>query len=281
MKIGVSGASGKLGKAVLAELVARGGHEVVAISRTPDGMAGIEARLGNYDRPETLVSAYAGLDRLLLIPSSDLARGARSRQNRAAIEAAVEAGVGHIVFLSAAGTKAAEDPALEASYWAGEQALIAKAKAWTVLRMNYYAESLADEVRMSATHGVLVGLGENRVAFVSRDDIAAAAAGMLTGEGHHGAIYNLTGPEALTGADRATIAADVTGQPIGFQVVSEDGLRTGMARAGLPPFVIDVVVGIQSSFVAGNFDIVTGDVEKLSGKPARPLSMTLTAALGR
>lgn len=281
MKIGVSGASGKLGKAVLAELAERGGHEIIAISRTPDIATGVEGRRGDYDEPETLASAYAGLDRLLLIPSSDLTPGARGRQNRAAIEAAAAAGVGHVVFLSAAGTKAAEDPALEASYWAGEQTLIAKAKAWTVLRMNYYAESLADEVRMSAGQGVLVGTGENKVAFVSRNDIAAAAAGVLTSDGHHGAFYNLTGPQALTGAERAAVAAEITGQPIGFQVVPEDGLRAGMAGAGLPPFVVDVVIDIQASFVNGSFDIVTGDVEKLSGKPARPLSVTLAAALGR
>lgn len=281
MKIGVSGASGQLGKAVLAELAARGGHEIVAISRTPGTAAGVEARHGDYDQPDSLVSAYTGLDRLLLIPSSDLAPGARSRQIRAAIEAAVAAGVGHIVFLSAVGTKAAEDPAPEASYWVGEQALIAHARAWTILRMNYYAESLALEVRMAAGQGVLAGLAENKVAFVSRNDIAAAAAGMLTGDGHHGAIYNLTGPQALTGAERAAIAAAITSQPIAFQVVPEEGFRAGLAGAGFPPVIADFVVGLQASFAEGNFDIVTGDVEKLSGKLARPLTETLAAALGQ
>jgi NAD(P)H dehydrogenase (quinone) len=104
---------------------------------------------------------------------------------------------------------------------------------------------------------------------------------MLTNDGHYGAIYNLTGPQALTGAERAAIAAEITGQPIAFQVVPENGLRAGMAGAGLPPFVVDVVIGIQSSFVSGHFNIVTGDVEKLSGKPARPLTVTLAAALGQ
>jgi len=281
MKIGVSGASGKLGKAVLAELVARGGHEVVAISRTPDTAAGVEARQGDYDHPESLVSAYAGLDRVLLIPSSDLTPGARSRQNKDAVEAAVAAGVKHIVYLSALGTKATDEPAMEASYWAGEQTLIAKSPAWTILRMNYYAESLADEVRMASGPGALFGLGESRVAFVSRNDIAAASAGALTNDGHNGAIYNLTGPKALTGQERAAIASEVTGQTIGFQVVPEEGMRAGLAAAGLPSVVVDLVIGIQSSFVKGNFDIVTADVEKLSGKPARPLAVTLGAALGQ
>src|SRR5687767_13418912 len=90
MKIGVSGASGNLGRAVLRELAQRAkGHEIVAISRTPDTAgAGVEARRGDYDQPETLASAYAGLDRLLLIPSSDMQPGKRGAQNVAAIDAA-------------------------------------------------------------------------------------------------------------------------------------------------------------------------------------------------
>ncbi|TIP82120.1 MAG: SDR family NAD(P)-dependent oxidoreductase, partial [Mesorhizobium sp.] len=118
MKIGINGASGHLGQAVLAELAVRAqGHDAVAISRTPEKVTGEwEKRVGDYDRPETLADAYAGLDRLLLIPTVDLAPGARSRQNAAAIEAAVAAGVGHIVFLSAAGTMRAEDTSMHGSY---------------------------------------------------------------------------------------------------------------------------------------------------------------------
>ena len=82
MKIGVSGASGKLGGTVVAELIARGGgHDVVAISRSPENLrATSEARHGDYDQPETLVKAYAGLDRLLIIPSADLRPGVRGAQ---------------------------------------------------------------------------------------------------------------------------------------------------------------------------------------------------------
>ncbi|WP_235897584.1 NAD(P)H-binding protein [Neoaquamicrobium microcysteis] len=83
------------------QLKARGGHDIVAISRTPEAAADAdEARPGDYDRPETLAAAYEGLDRLLVIPTSDLRPGRRAIQNVAAIDAAVEAGVGHVVFLT-------------------------------------------------------------------------------------------------------------------------------------------------------------------------------------
>src|SRR5712671_790011 len=188
MKIGVSGASGHLGRATVAELVQRpGGHEVVAISRTSETItAPAQGRFGDYNRPESLAEAYAGLDRLLIIPT--LEPGKRAVQNVAAIDAAVRAGVKHIVFMSAAGARQEDEPALGASYWRGEQHLIATAPAWTILRMNFYAESFVQQAQASLDQGVLTGLAENRVAFVARGDVAAAAAGILIGDGHVGAI---------------------------------------------------------------------------------------------
>src|SRR5258708_13566110 len=101
--------------------------------------------------------------------------------------------------MSAAGRRREEEPALGASYWRGEQHLIATAPAWTILRMNYYAEALVQQAQASLDRGVLTGLAENRVAFVARDDGAAAPPGILIGAAHPGAIYNPTGPQRLSG----------------------------------------------------------------------------------
>jgi NAD(P)H dehydrogenase (quinone) len=129
MNIGVSGASGKLGQGVLRELAARAqGHNIIAISRTPEKAgSGVEGRSGDYDQPDTLAQAYAGLDRLLLIPTSDQRPGKRGEQNVTAIKAAIQVGVKHIVLMSAAGTREQEEPNIGASYWAGEQYLIKNA----------------------------------------------------------------------------------------------------------------------------------------------------------
>jgi NAD(P)H dehydrogenase (quinone) len=155
MKIGVSGASGHLGRAVVSELLRRpGGHKVVAITRTPETVLGPAAgRFGDYDRPESLAQAYAGLDRLLIITTVDPEPGRRGAQNVAAIDAAVKAGVKHIVFTSAMGTRQEEEPARGASYWRGEQHLIATAPAWTILRMNFYAEAFLQLARGGAGPG--------------------------------------------------------------------------------------------------------------------------------
>ncbi|RTQ37682.1 SDR family oxidoreductase [Variovorax gossypii] len=281
MKIGVSGASGQLGKAVVEELKARGGnHGIVGISRNPQTVSPpATGRLGDYDRPETLAEAYAGLDRLLIIPASDVRPGIRARQFVTAIDAAVKAGIGHIVLISTAATREVAEPDMYAPYWTAEQHLMKTAPRWTILRMNYYAETFAQLAAMSLR--IVPGLGENRVAFVSRDDLGAAAAGVLLGEGHAGAIYNATGPAALTGEQRAAVITEVTGNPSRFTVLTEPQLRGGMLQAGIPQEYVDSMVDIEKHFLAGSFDIVTGDVEKLAGRTPRSLRDVLTTAIGQ
>jgi NAD(P)H dehydrogenase (quinone) len=126
---------------------------------------------------------------------------------------------------------------------------------------------------------VLAGLAENRVAFVARGDVAAAAAGILIGDGHAGATYNATGPERLSGAQRAALVAEITGRPLAFLVITEEQLRSGLTQASLPPQVVNTVISIQTSFAEGAFDILTGDVERLGGRPPKPLSDVLGEAL--
>ncbi|WP_404476877.1 NAD(P)H-binding protein [Novosphingobium sp. BL-52-GroH] len=272
MKIGISGASGNLGRAIVRELEARGvGEQVVAISRSPETlMVEGETRRGDYDHPDTLAAAYAGIDRLVLIPSVDLRPGVRGRQIKAAVDAAFAAGVPHIVFLSAAGTRRAEVPAMGEAYWTGEQHLIRTASTWTIIRMNYYAESMAEEILSSLDQGVLVGFGDERVGYVSREDLATAVARAVLGEGHAGAIYNATGPALIGGPERAEIASEVLGKSLGYVVIGPEQLRAGMEPLGLPSHVLDAIVEIKTQFVEGYFDILTNDVERLSGRALTP-----------
>src|SRR5256885_10546644 len=144
-----------------------------------------------------------------------------------------------------------EEPARGASYWRGEQHLIATAPAWTILRMNYYAEGLVQQAQASLDQGVLTGLAENRVAFVARGDVAAAAAGILIGDGHAGAIYNATGPERLSGAERAALIAEITGRPLAFLAITEKQLRAGLTQAGLPVEGGHIALSIPARLAAG------------------------------
>ena len=275
MNIGVSGASGHLGSATVRELKARLGAKanIVAISRTPDKIAalGVETRAGDFHKPETLTEAFRGLDKLMVIPPSDVKSAAGSKQACAAIDKAVAAGVRHITYLSAAGTRFAEVPHLWESFFVPEQALMRSAKEWSILRMAFYAESFLDRAKMSLVQGVFASSSSALVNFVARGDVAAAAAGLAATEGHHGAIYNATGPETLDGPARAAVVAQVTGKPFAFVQLPLEQLLGGLRAAGLPPAVIDAFASIEDMWAKGAFDITTGDVARLAGRAPRPL----------
>jgi NAD(P)H dehydrogenase (quinone) len=271
MKFGISGASGHLGSAMVRELEARvGSGNVVAISRTPDKVTsrGVETRVGDFDRPETLAEAFRGIDKLVVIPTMG---PPASKQATTAIASAVAAGVGHISYLSGVGTRFAEPPHLWHSYFVPEQALMRSATQWSILRMAFYAESFLDRAKMSLARGVYASSSSVPVNFVAREDVAAAAAGLIATEGHHGAIYNATGPEALDGAARAAVVAKATGKPFAFTQMSREQLLGGLEAAGLPPPVINAVASIEDMWAKGAFDITTGDVARLAGRPPRRL----------
>ena len=277
MKIGVSGASGALGRMVVDELKRRAPeHLVVAISRTPEAIAAstmLERRLGDYDRPDILRDAFAGLDRLLLIPSPDLRPGVIPKQIAVAIDKAIASGVGHIVLMSGSGTRHASG---YADHWTGEQHLLRRdAAAWTIARLNFFAETFADLARMSLGMGMLPGFSENRVAFLAKADAAAALAGVLLAEEQAGQTHNLSGRTAVSGAERAALISELTGQPLAFAIVDETRFRTGLAQAAMPDFLIDGFAAMQRAFSQGAYDIVTGDVARLAGRPPRPLRAAL------
>lgn len=282
MKIGVSGASGQLGSAVvqaLAETVAA--ENLVAISRTPKTDRTYAGRLGDYDQSETLVAAYQGLDRLLLIPGADLRPGIRSRQMLAAVDAAAQAEVGHVFLLSATGTQREGESAVGAAYWHSEQALIKSAiPAWTILRMSYFSETLVEEVRMSLTAGGLAMLEDSRVSFVSRGDVAKAAAAALTSEGHEGAIYQLTGSEALRGEAVCRLVAQQIQRPFALNVMPAEVLRAGLLKTGLPDVVADAVVSMKARQARGAYDIVSGDIVRLTGGTPCSLAEILASTAG-
>lgn len=276
MNIGVTGASGHLGSAIVRELKARVGAQanIIAISRTPGKIAvpGVEARAGDFDKPETLTEAFRGLDKVVVVPTADVRSAARSKQACAAIDKAVAAGVRHVTYVSAVGTRFAELPHMWESYFVPEQALMrSAAREWSILRMAFFAESFLDRAKMSLAQGVYASSSSAPVNFVSRNDVAAAAAGLIATEGHHGAIYNATGPETLDGAARAAVVAEVTGKPFAFVQVPLEQLLSRLKAAALPPAAIDAVASIEDMWAKGTFDITTGDVARLAGQAPRRL----------
>jgi NAD(P)H dehydrogenase (quinone) len=145
------------------------------------------------------------------------------------------------------------------------------AKEWSIVRMAFYAESFLDRAKMSLAQGVFASSSSTPVNFVARDDVAAATAGLVATEGHHGAIYNATGPETLDGPARAAVVAQVTGKPFSFVKVEREQLLSRLKTAGLPPAVLDAFASIEDMWAKGGFDITTGDVARLAGREPRRL----------
>jgi NAD(P)H dehydrogenase (quinone) len=272
--IAVSGASGHLGSAIVKELAAKraaGAHiRVVAVSRSAASKPiadADESRFGDANDRASLDKAYAGVDRIVIVISSDLEPGVRAKQVKTAIDAAVAAHIKHIVIFGLLSARKVELGNLVFEYYESEQHLIKTVPndGWTVLRMAYFAESLSNTFLTPDGNAVGYSL-DKRINIVSRDDLAAAAAAVLTSDGHKGAIYNITGPQAFTLPELAAAGAKVTGKPAVAHATTSEKHRATLAGFNLPPLVVNLVDSIFKSHSEGFFDVTTGDVERLTGR---------------
>ncbi len=273
----VTGANGQLGRAVVEELLRRGAKHVVAASRTPEKLAhlkerGVETCTVDFDQPDTLHRAFAGVDRLALISTDALdAPGQRLAQHRAAIAAAVESGVKHVVYTSApAPHPTAESSVLNDHFWT-EAALFAAPLTWTILRNHIYM----DMILMGAAHAAQSGklfaaTGGRGRGYVSREDCARAVAGALV-RAQRSEVLDVTGPAAVTQDELAAILSEVTGQPIVHVDVPPQGLSEGLMHAGLPPSLVKVIVDFDVAAAQGYHAVVTSTVERLAGTPPQAL----------
>lgn len=277
MKLGVTGASGKLARHVLDHLLQRAKpSDTIAVTRTPEKAAdfasrGVEVRAGDFNDPTGLAAAFAGIDRLLIVPGSDLTPGARPRQHAAAIHAACSAGVRRIAYVSSLGCKPGKEDGILETHWATEQALIGSGAVWTLLRMGPYADSLLDAAKNAVATGVYSALDGAPAAWVVREDIAAAAAGILASDGHDGVTYYATGPGSIAPAEVAALMATIAGKPIRFQPLTAEQQQANLVKAGLPPFLISPILRFQIAARDGVFDLVGGDIGRLSGRRAESL----------
>ncbi|RWX78426.1 SDR family NAD(P)-dependent oxidoreductase [Neorhizobium lilium] len=272
-KILVTGAAGQLGRAVLQHLLqtyAIAPADLVAASRNPVSLAdlsaqGIEIRSADFDDENGLVEAFSGVDRLLIISTNELATpGKRLIQHKAAVFAAKKAGVRHVVYTSMPNP----DKSLVTfapDHLGTEEAIKASGLSYTILRNAWYH----DNYLMGMPHNLQAGkwytaTGTGRIATISRDDCARAAAAVLADPPIGNRTFTLTGDESLTAEDIAARASAATAKPLDVVHVDGDQLAQGLAGAGLPDFVVKMLVSADANVQAGNFDIVTKDFETLT-----------------
>jgi NAD(P)H dehydrogenase (quinone) len=285
MKVGITGSGGQMGAAAVRYTLARvPASDIVAITRNPEKLAqlskeGVEVRAGDFNKPAGMAEAFQGIERLLIIPTADLQPGLRIRQQSGAIQAAVAAGVRHIIYISTVSARPDPNNELFASHFATEQALIQSGASWTILRMSIYMDTLLDPARRALAAGSYSAVPGAPAAYILRDDIAATAAGILATPGHEGITYHATGPVSVTQEEIAEAISQAGGKRIAFSAMTEAQQRAGLEAAGLPPFILNAILGFQAALRAGAFDLVTSDVARLAGRPATSPAEFFTRAL--
>lgn len=283
----VTGASGKLGRLVIDNLLASGkiaASDIVAGSRDPARLGdlaarGVQTRAVDFDAPaDTLAAAFAGVDTLLIISTDALdANQTRLRQHKAAVAAAKAAGVGHIAYTSLPNADTSVIT-FAPDHLGTEEVIKASGIAYTILRNSWYAENLFMSLPAALASGTwYTSAGEGRNPYVARADLAAAAAGALLAAGSESRTYTLTGGQAYTNSEIAALVTEITGKPIAVVNIDDTSLATGLAHAGLPEGFIPALVSFDRNAREGLFYVVTDDVRTLSGKAPQDLKSFLEA----
>jgi NAD(P)H dehydrogenase (quinone) len=264
----VTGASGQFGRLVLAELLARGATNVTAGSRDTARLSvqGAKTARVDFDDPESLDRAFAGVDRLLIVSTDALAPGVRRRQHLAAVAAAKRAGVGHIVYTSMPSPTEDSPIFFAPDHRETEAAIRDSGIPFTILRNNWYFENSFLGIPSAIASGALYSAaGSGGLAHVARADLAAAAAGALLTESGS-ATYDLGGPEAMTIDAQVAVFNEVLGTNIKVVHLDDEALRAGLTQAGLPEGLVALVVGADRAIREGRMGHVTNHVERLSGR---------------
>lgn len=279
----LTGATGQLGKFALAALVERvGANNVVALARDPGKLAdwaakGVAVREADYDRPETLAPALAGVDRLLLIAGN--ATGQRERQHGAVIDAAKAAGVKLIAYTSILHGRA-NPIGLAGEHAATEDLLAASGIPTVLLRHGWYTDNYVGNLAPSIASGQIIGsAGEGRISAAPRSDMGEADAIALI-EGKGGEVHEIAGDQAFTMADLAAEVSRQSGKPVAYVNMAPADYSAALQAVGLPEYVGKLLADSSFQTSQGALFDESGDLSRLLGRPTTAMADVVAGALG-
>ncbi|WP_026910862.1 SDR family oxidoreductase [Patulibacter minatonensis] len=280
--IAVTAATGQLGRLVVAALLDRGVEpgSIVAAVRTPEKAAdlaalGVDVREADYTRPDTLVAALQGVDRVLVISSDQIGDRAASQAN--VVAAAEQAGVALLAYTSILNADSTA-MLLAADHRATEARLRESDLPVVLLRNGWYTENYTGQLATTLEHGLVGASGDGRVQVAPRKDFAEAAAIVLTGDGHEGRTYELAGDDELSMPELATLFADATGREVAYQDVPVPVLAEILAGAGLPAPLNEILADSSAGVGRGELQNGSGDLARLLGRPTTPAVDTVREA---
>ncbi|MDE2355436.1 MAG: NAD(P)H-binding protein [Alphaproteobacteria bacterium] len=281
MTIGLCGAAGQLGRLTIRAVKARAAWAtLVALVRDPAKAEnlGIPARHADHDQPDTLVSAFEGLDTLLLISSN--AMGGRVAQHRHVIAAARAAGVRRLIYTSL--LRADVSPlSLAEDHRQTEADLHASGMAFTILRNGWYMENYTGSLATSVNAGALLGSArEGRISAATRADYAEAAAVALISRGHDGKTYELAADSAFTLGQLAAEVSRQTGRRIPYLDLAAADYAARLRDRGVPARFADALASWDAAAAQGALYDDGHELSALIGRPTTPLSNAVAQALG-
>jgi NAD(P)H dehydrogenase (quinone) len=262
--IAVTGASGHVGNRLAARLAARGARQRLIVrdpSKAPE-LDGAEIRTASgYIAGDEMRAALEGAHTVFLIPARESA--IRVAEHISAVDAAVAAGVERIVYLSVVGAASDAIFTLARDHYATEQHIRKAGTSYTFLRMNLYMDFIPFMVRPD---GVIKGpAGNGRLAALLRDDIADAAAAVLTSDAHEGKTYDLTGREAFTAAEAAALMSRISGKDISFHNETVEEAYASRATYHAPDWEVAGWVTSYTAIAGGQLATVTDWIRRLAG----------------
>lgn len=265
----VTGATGKVGREVVRQLVATGApiRALVRdpVSASPIRLPGVEVVTGDFSRPQTLPPALAGVERVFLLTP---AHPDMLAYDTSVVDAAVAAGARRIVKVSVAG---GPDSGTQIGrwHWAGEKKVESSGLEFTFLRPTLYMQQMLVYARgISMTGAFSAPLGTGAIAVVDARDVAAVAVRALTEDGHSRQIYDLTGPEALTFDEMADAISKATGRGISYVHVAPEYALKQMLSDGVPRWLADDMLVLFASFREGYGAAVSDTVSRIARRPA-------------
>lgn len=280
MKIGVTGATGQLGRLVVESLKSKVSAEtIVALVRNPEKAAdlGIEARAFDYAQAENLVASLRGIDKLLLISGNEV--GQRLPQHLAVIDAAKQAGVKQLFYTSI--LHADSSPlGLATEHLATEVAIKESGLTYTILRNGWYTENYTGSAKGAVGAGAFIGnAGDGKIASAARVDYAEAAAVVLAGEGHEGKTYELAGDEAYTLTELAAEISKQSGKTIPYNNLTEAEYAGILKSFGLPDGLAEMLANSDTGASKGGLFDDSKVLSELIGRPTTSLAKVVADAL--
>ncbi len=253
-------------------LLEKNAGKIVAGTRTPEKLAdfaarGVVIRHVDFEDPKSLEAAFAGADRVLIISTDAIDRpGRRIAQHRAAVAAAVHAGVKHAVYTSMPNPETS--PVTFAPDHLGtEQALKSSGLTYTILRNCWYTEYLVPGLAAAVAGGKLISAtGNGGAPYVTREDCAQAAAAALASTDAANRTHNITGPDSVTYADLAKLASELTGRTVTNELVTPEERTRQLVAAGTPEPIAKLLISTQVAIAEGKMGTPTAAVRELTGR---------------